>query len=124
MKYLIIINHDKKYIHYSHSGLVERSEIGQAWGELLNLEEFSKLKYNLLSDYRGAKFNFTASETNVIENFLLSIKPILDGKRNAVIVDKPSETVISLLFEAKMASKINFQIKTFYTEEAAVSFLS
>ncbi len=123
MNYSIKLDHEKKYIHYSHKGIIERKEIGEVWTQLLNMEEFTLGKYNLLSDYRGAQFNFTITETDVIEHFLESIKTVLHGKRNAVIVDKPQETAIAALFEYKTCNDIHFFVKTFSTEEAAIRFL-
>lgn len=46
----IKINHEKKYIHYSHNGIIERKEIGEVWRQLLTMTEFTQMKYNLLSD--------------------------------------------------------------------------
>ncbi len=123
MRYTIKINHDKKYISYSHSGLIERKEIGEVWIQLINMKEFRQEKYNLLSDFRGAKFDFCAKELSVIELFLDSIRIILDGKRNAVIVDTPYETVISMLFENSLSKKMNFHVKTFSTLDSAIDFL-
>ena len=123
MGYSLTIHHDKKYIHYTHDGVIERKEIGEVWSQLLKTAEFTEKKYNLLSDYRGATFNFSVSDLDVIENFLESLKNILTGKKNAVIVEAPHETVISILFENKMSRKINFHVKTFSTEEAAIYYL-
>jgi hypothetical protein len=123
MNYSIQLNHEKKYIHYSHKGIIERKEIGEAWAQLLETEEFTLGRYNLLSDYRGATFNFTITETDVIEKFLESIKKILYNKRNSVIVDNPQETAISVFFEYETCCRLNFHVKTFSTEEAAVRFL-
>ena len=123
MPYTLTINHELKFVHYAHKGKITRDEIGEAWKELLNMEEFTKLKYNLLSDYRGGSFQFNASELEVIDNFLDSIKIILKGKRNAVIVDNPSEAAISFMFEHHKTKEINFNVKTFSTESAAFKFL-
>lgn len=123
MSYLIKLNHENKYVHYSHTGIIERKEIGEVWEKLLDMDEFTQNKYNLLSDYRGAKFNFDVFEIDVIEFFLESIKIVLDGKRNAVIVEKPHEAVISMMIENKINKKINFHVKIFSTEEAAIRFL-
>jgi len=123
MAYSITINHQLKIIHYKHNGIIERNTIGEAWKELLSINEFTELKYNLLSDYRNGTFNFKANEINVIESFLHSIKDILSGKKNSVIVSNPNDTLVSLLFENKKSKEINFIVKTFSTESAALAFL-
>ena len=124
MSYSIKIDHEKKYIHYSHDGLIKRKEIGDVWIELSNIKEFSTGKYNLLSDYRNGIFNFSVKDINVIEEFLKSKKEMLEGKKNSVIVDNPADTVIGFLFENNMSKEINFHVKTFSTLNAAISFLS
>lgn len=124
MSYTIEINHEQKYIHYSHSGLIERVRLGAAWAELLTLKEFTDLNYNLLSDYRGAKFNFSPTETDVITEFLLSIKHILNGKKQSVMIDDPYSTAVSLMFENKLNIEIGFYVRVFSTESAALSWIT
>jgi len=113
-----------KIIRYTHSGLISRKELGTAWTEILQKDEFTKSGYNLLSDYRNADFDFTVDETDVIWDFLESIKHILNGKRESVITDKPFTTAISMLFEKQLYSKMGFNIKIFSTEQAALHWLS
>lgn len=119
----IIIDHENKYIHYSHQGRISRKEIGDVWEELLNLTEFSKEKYNLLSDYRNGVFDFSIDKIDVIKDFLIANQDVLKGKKNAVIVDNPGETAIAMMFENEMQIQFNFYVKTFSTLEAAVDFL-
>lgn len=121
--YSITINHEKKYIHYSHQGKISRKEMGDVWIELLNMTEFSKEKYNLLSDYRNGVFDFNIENIDVIEDFLKANQDVLKGKKNAVIVDNPNETVIAMMFENKMQIEIDFYVKTFSTLEAAIKYI-
>jgi len=118
------INTDLKLIHYSHSGMIPLEELGEAWKELLQINEFVNLDYNLLSDYRNGDFNFQVLEVDMIWEFLESIKHILNGKKEAVITDKPFSTAISILFEHKILLKIGFNVKVFSTEEAALLWLA
>jgi hypothetical protein len=99
-------------------------ELGAAWAEILQKDEFTKSGYNLLSDYRNADFDFSINETDVIWNFLESIKHILNGKRESVITDKPFTTAISMLFEKQLYSKMGFNIKIFSTEQAALNWVT
>lgn len=121
--YSITIDHEKKYIHYSHQGKISRKEIGDVWIELLNMIEFSKGKYNLLSDYRNGVFDFNIKNIDLIEGFLKANQDVLKGKKNAVIVDNPNETVIAMMFENEIQIQIDFYVKTFSTLEAAIKFL-
>lgn len=122
--YNLATDKNLKIIRYTHSGLISRKELGAAWTEILQKDEFTKSGYNLLSDYRNADFDFTVDETDVIWDFLESIKHILNGKRESVITDKPFTTAISMLFEKKLYSKMGFNIKIFSTEHAALHWLS
>jgi len=124
MNYTIKIDHKLKIIRYSHSGLIERKEeIGKAWEELLSLKEFTELNYNLLSDYRNSTFNLPFEDIGLIIDFLYSIKHILNGKKQSMILDDPKSTAMSLLFEIEIYKKMNFSVKIFSTEEGALSWL-
>ncbi len=124
MSYSINIDHRRKLILYSHDGCLDTTSIGKAWNELLQIEEFIKGKYNLLSDYRNSKFcTNNKDEIEDIINFLDNIKHILKGKKQAIIVDNPLSTALSILFEEKATEKIGFIVKIFSTEEVAIRWL-
>lgn len=55
-RFTIDIDHKFHIIRYKHSGNITDEEIAAAWAEFLSLPEFTQMKYNLLSDYRGGKF--------------------------------------------------------------------
>jgi len=124
MKYSINIDHDLKIIRYKHSGVIAAEDIGQAWQEFLSLDEFTQEKYNLLSDYRNAKFDFSYRKISEIVNFMVNIKDIVKGKRQALIVDDPHATAGSMLFEASVYKEVGFIIQVFTTENAALRWLS
>ncbi|KAF0128403.1 MAG: hypothetical protein FD155_3275 [Bacteroidetes bacterium] len=123
MNHSFEINHEKKYIHYRHSGTIERQDVRRAWEQLILMPEFSRENYNLISDYRDAKFAFTTKDIPIVDSFLISLKDILKDKRNAVIVDGPNETLFSLMYETTASKKLDFHIKTFTTLESAINFL-
>ncbi|MBS4061444.1 MAG: hypothetical protein KG029_13680 [Bacteroidetes bacterium] len=123
MNYSLEINHEKKYIHYRHSGTIVRQEIRQVWEQLILMPEFCRENYNLISDYQDARFAFSIKDKPIVDAFLEFLKDILKDKRNAVIVDGPNETLFSLMFENTANKKLNFNIKTFTTLESAINFL-
>jgi len=95
MNYSIKVNHELKIIRYSHSGLIDKKEeIGQVWEELLRLKEFTELKYNLLSDYRNATINLRFDDIGLIIDFLYSIKHILNGKKQSLVLNDPKSTAM------------------------------
>ncbi len=123
MSYSIEVNDEMKIIFYKHSGLIEKRELGEVWEELLGIKEFSEGGYNLHSDYRNGKLNLIDSDTEFISDFLNSVKHILKGKKESVLVADISSTAIAMLFEHDLHSSIGFDVKVFSTEKAALDFL-
>ena len=123
MNYTLTVDSELKIIRHRHSGLIERKELGEVWQQLLSMKEFTELEYNLLSDYRNAKFNFSVEDTPAISTFLNSLSHILKGKREVVIVDDPHATAIAILFENELLQTIGFEVKVFSTESAALKWL-
>ncbi len=124
MNYAINVDHELKIIRYKHSGVIAAEDIGQAWQEFLSLGEFTQLKYNLLSDYRNAKFDILFRKIKEIVNFMFNIKDVVKGKRQALIVDDPHATAGSMLFEVNVYKEVGFIVKVFTTEKAALQWLS
>jgi hypothetical protein len=122
-RFEIFVDYERQLIHYHHKGMLKVEEIGEVWQKLLEMEEFTKLGYNLLTDYSDADFAFSINKTDIIWNFLLSIKHILKGKKEAVITSKPIPTAISILFESETNKSMGFQVKTFTTMDAALEWL-
>ena len=87
------------------------------------MKEFTEMGYNLISDYSEGSFDFNVSELFVIDDFLHSIKTLLNKKKNAVIVNNPLDTVISVIYQEKAEQELGFSVKTFYTLEAAIAFV-
>ena len=123
MNYTIEADDTLKIIRYKHFGKVDKEGIGKAWQELIMLKEFTELNYNLLSDYRGAAFNLSLEDVELISDFLSSLKHILNGKKQSLIIDDPKATAFSIIFEDKIYEKIGFKVKVFSTIEAAVDWL-
>lgn len=123
MKYSIVIDNKLKIIRYNHIGLIDAEEIGEVWKELLSIKEFTEMGYNLLSDYRNTQFNFSVSIVKEIVEFMHSIKHIVKGKKQSILVDNPISTAGSILLENEVNEKVGFLIKVFSTEDAALRWL-
>ena len=124
MNYTIKTDHELKIIRYIHFGLIEdKAEIGKAWEDILGLKEFTELNYNLLSDYRNATFNLPVDDIDLISDFLYSIKHILKGKKQSLVLSDPKSTAMSLLFEREIYNKMDFKVKVLSTVEGALSWL-
>lgn len=123
MKYTININHKLKLIEYKHSGLIYAEDIGEAWTELLALQEFTNLKYNLLSDYRNGKFQFQPELLDEIVNYMKNIEMIVRGKKQALIVDDPLSVAKSMLFENEVYKNVGFNVQVFSTKKSALRWL-
>jgi hypothetical protein len=123
MNYEIKIDHKLKIIRYRHSGIIHDVDIEQAWGEFLNIKEFTQDKYNLLSDYRNGKIEIPRSSLPDIIAFMQAIREIVNGKKQSIIVSDPYSTAASILFENAAYKNVGFIIKVFSTEEAAINWL-
>ena len=123
MNYSISVDHELKIIRYKHAGTITADDIGQAWQECLGMKEFTQLKYNLLSDYRGGKFDMPIKKVKEVVGFMVNIKDIVKGKRQALIVDDPFSTASSMMFEADVYKEVGFIVNVFTTENAALNWL-
>lgn len=123
MKYSITIDDKLKIIKYKHRGTLKAEEIGEVWDKFLGMKEFTELKYNLFSDYRKAKFDIGIEFLPVLMEFMLKIKDIVKDKKQCLIVDEPTTTAASILFENEVNEKVGFKVKVFSTETAAMHWL-
>lgn len=123
MGFNIEVNHDDRLVLYTHTGTLRREDIGQAWEEFLQLEEFTREGYNLLSDYSGAKFDARDEDIDFITGYLIKLKEILTGKKQALLVEDPESTALSMMFEGRVVEEVGFLVKVFSTRKAAYSWL-
>ena len=123
INYLIEIDHDKMVVKYSHIGVITKEDIGSAWECFLELEEFTKLGYNLLSDYRNSTFDIGIGEVDTVCESMVSFKPFIEGKKQSMILDDGYSTAISVLFADRIYGKTGFRVKIFSTENAALKWL-
>lgn len=124
MKYNIVIDHDLKIIKYTHTGIIRAEEIGYVWeNEFLKMKEFTELKYNLLSDYSNAKFDIPVSFLPELMDFMHSIKNIIKGKKQSIIVEDPYSTAATVLLKNEVNEKVGFIVKEFTTKKAALDWL-
>ena len=122
--YTIAIDHDNKFIRLKHQNQIKAENIGEAWDELLMLEEFTVGKYNLFSDYRKGIFIGSTVDVYEICDILRPLKGILQDKKQAMLLDSPMNTALSILFKKEVYNQIGFIINIFSTEEAAYSWIT
>ncbi len=122
MNYSIEIDHNLKIIRYKHTGLIKDEDIAKAWQTFLSMKEFTESKYNLLSDYRGSKLDMDIKSPDRIVNFMMSIEPIVRGKKQSLILDDPYSTAGSVMFSEKVNKKVGFKVRVFSTEKAAIEW--
>lgn len=123
MPYIADIDKEFKFIRITYSGMISREDLASVWGYLLSLKEFTKFKYNLLSDYRNSKFNIVEKEEDKMLEFLISIKYVLNGKKEAAILSDPRDTALSFLIQMNTFEKVGYIVKIFSTEKAAMEWL-
>lgn len=123
MNYTISVDDNMKIIRYKHTGIIKAEEVESAWYEFLKLREFTELRYNLLSDYRGARFDIPLVFADAIVDFMRNIESVVRGKKQSLIVDDPYSTAASMLFEGKVNLEVGFLVRVFSTEEPAIEWL-
>lgn len=92
--------------------------------DLLQLPEFTLYNYNLLTDYRKGVPDFSINDIDIIVDTLSNINDIIDGKKQAFLVEESHSTTISMVFESGVYKKTGFICNTFITEMAAIYWLS
>ena len=122
-KYSIIIDQELKIIRYTHSGLILAEDIEEAWSDLLKIEEFTQLKYNLLSDYSEGVFQIHPSALPYIIEFMHSVEYIVRGKKQALMVNDPYSVAASIIFLERVGKEIGFKVQVFSTETHALGWL-
>lgn len=122
--YSIFTDPERKIIQYKHWGKIGKEDIGRAWQELLSMPEFTQMKYHLFSDYREAVFNLTVAEAAEIVVFLKTLKDILRGNRQCLVVSDPHSTAVSLLFQNEVNMEVGFVVKVFTSADAAMAWLT
>ena len=88
------------------------------------MKEFTELGYNLLSDYEDAKFSMKVRDIDEITGFLSKLKPILEGKKQALIMTEPMTTALSLIFEGDVNEQVGFVVKVFSSQKAGLKWLT
>lgn len=125
MNFTLTIDHELKIIRYKHVGVItQHEEIGEVWQQLLAMEEFTKLGYNLLSDYREARFKFPPNVLHEIVAYLGQLEPILRGKKQSILITDPGSTAYSIMFESAVYQAIGFRVKVFSTEQGAIRYVT
>ena len=90
----------------------------------MTFEEFTVLKYNLLSDFRDGEFQIKIGYLYEAINFLQSIETIVRGKKQALIIEEPPYSVaISMLFMEMANKQVGFNVQLFTTEMEALKWL-
>jgi hypothetical protein len=118
------VDHTLKFIRNTYSGIITKEDLNNVWHHLLSLKEFTELKYNLLSDYRDSRFEIALEEGSGMLQFLMSIKDILNGKKEAAILKDPKDTALSMSLAMKTYAKVGYIVELFSTEEAALNWLA
>jgi hypothetical protein len=124
MSFTINIDTNRKIVFYKHSGVISKPDLDKAWDQLLCMKEFSKLNYNLFTDYSNGKFKFQLETVKEIANIVKTLNPILKGKKQAMILKDPISTAGAVLFTKITSRETDFKIKIFSTEKAALNWLT
>lgn len=103
-------------------GILRITDILSHYDKLTNIVNLPKC-LKVLIDCRGTKFDIKIDEIALSND---SVKKALNKYKNiqeAILVDKPYETVVATLFKNYNADIIEYRFKIFYTEDAARRWL-
>ncbi|MDA3865210.1 MAG: hypothetical protein PF489_00515 [Salinivirgaceae bacterium] len=87
------------------------------------MPEFADQGFAILSDYRSATFKFELHEIDIVFPFFREHRSQFYGKLHAVLVGNPYTTAITLYLQSMLDMDLNFLIRSFSTEEQALSWL-
>jgi hypothetical protein len=118
----INVNHEKNYVELKFMGNIFGDQIAEAWEELLSNKYFAEKKYNLLTDYRFCQMHFMDAEST--NEFLKSVINIIDGKKEALVIQDPDNTARSMFLISNVSAELNYCMKIFYSHETAIQWLS
>ena len=118
------VDTSESVIYRKFEGAITLDEIYDSWMHILNLEEFTWLNYDLITDYREAEILTPPRKLNLVEKFYEDHLSLIKGSRHAVVTGEPKATALSQLFGENgfVADEIGY--KTFTTLKAAVRWLS
>jgi len=117
------IDDDLKLVIHKHIGDVTPTSLANAWLTFMQTRAFKEMGYNLLSDYRDAKFTFILEELVTARGYLKRNRPILQGKKEAIITNEPYTTAVSALFERYAKEDAGLELRIFVTESAALRWI-
>ena len=118
------IDHKLKIVRNTYTGNITKEDLANVWRHLLSLKEFTELKYNLLSDYRNSNFDIPLKEEDGMVQFLITVKEILNGKKEAAILSNSKDTALSTLMQIKTFETIGYIVQLFSSEEVAIKQLN
>ena len=123
MKYSIEMDHGLKAIKYKHKGDLHYDDLMNAWQAILKLKEFTELKYNLFSNYKDARLIMKLEEVDQVLDFLFNLKPILEGKKQAIVIVDPHSTMANKFLRNDAYNTLGFIVQNFSNEKSALEWL-
>ncbi|MEA2043498.1 MAG: hypothetical protein U9N85_13235 [Bacteroidota bacterium] len=62
------------------------------------------------------------NDTKKVSDFLHKLNPILNNKKQALIVNNPYDSAVSMLFEKSIREKTGFIVQLFSTQDTALEW--
>lgn len=103
-------------------GTLRITDIINHYNELTNNVTFPN-NLKVLIDCRGTQLNIKINEISFVNGALKNALNKYENIQEAILVDKPYETVVATLFKDYNVDLKKYSFKIFYTEDAAKSWL-
>lgn len=122
--YIHWVSVSESVIYRKFSGPVTLDEMYDSWMHILNMEEFTSMDFDLITDYTEAEILTHPRELNVVEEFYRKHLSLMKGSRHGVVTGKPKATALSQLFAENGDVTKEIGYKIFTTLDAAVKWLN
>ena len=124
MKYAIEFDNNHLLYKRSFNGKINMSDIVEAWGMLIDDKDFVESDCPLVSDYRNAELLMNVDAINQALRFYDSKKEVLKGRKHAVLVEKPRQTALALLFKRSHDESQGMLFNLFEEEQEALRWIN
>lgn len=108
---------------HQYKGTVTPKELGNAWNTFMHLKVFRENKYDLISNYGNARFDFKIEDLEIAKKFLRKHRQTLIGKREAIVTNDPYTVALCVLFKHHAEREAGLTVNIFSSEEGALKWL-
>ncbi|SFS95663.1 hypothetical protein SAMN04487906_2330 [Zhouia amylolytica] len=119
-KYKYYYDPNTRILYRAHYGNISIEDIFESWNLAIKNNLIPKDVNGFILDYRDANLNVNLADHKKIIAYFDTREDQFGGKKFAVLVDTPKNTVVPFVIEH---TPKHYILKTFNTEEAAIDWM-